>query len=279
MSFTTASEGIDAAASAEASQPGIESLRCYVLGVGVSPINIPLALEAIDGWISRREHHYVCVTGVHGVMESQSCSDLKKIHNEAGMVTPDGMPMVWLSKWAGFKNVTRVYGPDLMAAVCEQSVAKGHRHFLYGGADGVADLLKQKLEQRFPGIQIVGTYCPPFRQMSGEEDAEVIRRIDATSADIVWVGLSTPKQERWMAAHTHTLKAPVLVGVGAAFDFHAGLKKQAPRWIQKIGMEWLFRLVTEPRRLWKRYLRNNPLFVTFLICEKLRLWNFKQKQQ
>lgn len=277
MSFSTVREAMTAPASADASEAKIETLRCNVLGVGISPINIPLAVECIDGWISRRAHHYVCVTGVHGVMESQQDPELKTIHNNAGMVTPDGMPMVWLSKWAGFKNVTRVYGPDLMAAVCEQSVAKGHRHFLYGGAEGVADLLKQKLEERFPGIQVVGTYCPPFRQMSGEEDAQLIRLIDATRADIVWVGLSTPKQERWMAAHTNTLEAPVLVGVGAAFDFHAGLKKQAPRWIQKCGMEWFFRLVTEPKRLWKRYLRNNPLFVTYLICEKLRMWNFKQK--
>ncbi len=277
MSMSSTPERISTPPSGELPFSSIEDVRCYVLGVGISPINIPLAVETIDGWISRREHHYICVTGVHGVMESQSCSDLKKIHNDAGMVTPDGMPMVWLSKWAGFKNVTRVYGPDMMAAVCEESVSKGHRHFLYGGAEGVADQLKQKLEERFPGIQIVGTFCPPFRQMSGEEDMDVIQRIDSTNADIVWVGLSTPKQERWMAAHTHSLKAPVLVGVGAAFDFHAGLKKQAPPWIQKSGMEWLFRLITEPKRLWKRYLRNNPLFIGCIICEKLRLWNFKQK--
>ncbi len=278
MSLSIIQEGRNVSAQADASETPIESVRCHVLGVGVSPINIPAAVDCIDGWISRREHHYVCVTGVHGVMESQQDPELKKIHNEAGLVTPDGMPMVWLSKWAGFKDVTRVYGPDLMAAVCEQSVAKGHRHFLYGGADGVAVLLKQKLEERFAGIQIVGTYCPPFRQLSSEEDREIMQIIDATDADIVWVGLSTPKQEALDGvAHPETESAgPHRCRRGVRFSRRA--QEAAPRWIQKSGMEWLFRLITEPKRLWKRYLRNNPLFVGCLICEKLRLWNFKQKE-
>jgi N-acetylglucosaminyldiphosphoundecaprenol N-acetyl-beta-D-mannosaminyltransferase len=248
---------------------------CNVLGVGISAINLDRAVSTISQWIDRREHHYVCVTGVHGVMESQRSPELKRIHNEAGMVTPDGMPMVWLSRMGGFADASRVYGPDLMAAVCAESVVKGWRHFFFGGAEGVADQLKEKLTERFPGLQVAGTFCPPFRPMTPEEDAELIQLIDAAQPDIVWVGLSTPKQERWMAKHIKRLKAPVLVGVGAAFDFHAGLKRQAPKWMQRNGLEWFFRLVTEPKRLWKRYLINNPLFVTYLIAEKLGLRNFQ----
>ena len=242
-----------------------------VLGVNVSAINMELALTTIKGWVDRSETHYVCVTGVHGVMESHDDASLQAIHNAAGLVTPDGMPLVWLSRLRGFKHVDRVYGPDLMLALCEQSVAWGVRHFLYGGADGVPELLAQCLTQRFPGLDIVGTYSPPFRELTPEEDERVIAMIDDSGADVVWVGLSTPKQERWMAAHLGRLEASVMIGVGAAFDFHAGLKKQAPRWMQRSGVEWLFRVMNEPRRLWYRYARNNPRFVALLLLQILRL--------
>jgi N-acetylglucosaminyldiphosphoundecaprenol N-acetyl-beta-D-mannosaminyltransferase len=250
---------------------------CKVLGVSISAVNLPLAVSTIDRWIAERTPNYVCVTGVHGVMESQNDPKLKAIHNAAGMVTPDGMPMVWMNRMAGNAHVTRVYGPDLMLDVCAASAARGElgaKHFFYGGAQGVAELLRTRLIERFPALQVVGTYCPPFRPLTAEEDQKLIEQIDASGADIVWVGLSTPKQEYWMASHLRRLKAPVLIGVGAAFDFHAGLKKQAPKWMQRSGMEWFFRLVTEPRRLWKRYLRNNPLFVYYLLLEKLKLRNF-----
>ena len=243
--------------------------RTNVLGVGVSAINIPLTLEVIEGWIKRREAHYVCVTGVHGLMESQQDENLRDIHNRAGLVTPDGMPLVWLSRLNGLKYVDRVYGPDLMLALCERSLHEGYRHFLYGGGEGVADLLASKLRERFPGLDIVGTYTPPFRPLTEEEDESITDRINSLGADVVWVGLSTPKQERWMAAHVGRLAAPVLIGVGAAFDFHAGLKKQAPYWMQRSGLEWSFRLLTEPRRLWKRYLSNNPRFVGLVVGQWL----------
>ena len=236
--------------------------RCNVLGVNISAVNLDLAAQRIESWIRRHdEKHYVCITGVHGVMESQDNPELKRIHNAAGMVTPDGMPMVWANKLRGNGHVSRVYGPDLMLRVCAEGVAKGYRHFFMGGAEGVADLLAKKLSEKFPGMQVVGTFCPPFRKMTDEEDRALVEQINASRADIVWVGLSTPKQEFWMDSHVGKLDAPVLVGVGAAFDFHAGLKKQAPRWMQKSGLEWFFRLCTEPRRLWKRYLKNNPRFV------------------
>jgi N-acetylglucosaminyldiphosphoundecaprenol N-acetyl-beta-D-mannosaminyltransferase len=202
-------------------------------------------------------------------MESVRDATLRRIHAEAAMVTPDGMPLVWLARRAGYR-ADRVYGPDLMLAVCEASQHTGWRHFFYGGNEGVADLLVARLQARFPGLQVAGTYCPPFRPLSDDESDAVVEQISAASADIVWVGLSTPKQERWMAQHVSRLHGCVLIGVGAAFDFHAGLKKQAPRWIQRSGLEWLFRLATEPRRLWRRYLRNNPEFIWRVAGQVLR---------
>ncbi len=249
--------------------------RTNVLGVGISAINIPMALKTLDAWIERKYRTYVCITGVHGVMESQTDPELRKIHNQAGLVTPDGMPMVWMSRLAGHKHVDRVYGPDLMLAVCEVSTEKGYRHFFYGGNEGVPELLRDKLQQKFPGLQVVGTYSPPFRPLTPEEDAAIVAQINAAQPDIVWVGLSTPKQERWMAAHLGKVQAPVMVGVGAAFDFHAGLKQQAPRWMQRSGMEWFFRMVSEPKRLARRYLQNNPRFVIAVLMQLLGLRRYK----
>ena len=229
------------------------------------------AVHVVDDWIRRREPNYVTVTGVHGVMESQKDMDLRKIHNRAGMVTPDGMPLVWLGRLNGRKDITRVYGPDLMLAICKQSTTAGYRHYFYGGNEGVPEILKAKLVQRFPGLNVVGTYSPPFRQLTEEEDKGVVDMINAAEPDIVWVGLSTPKQERWMAQHRDRLNAPVLIGVGAAFDFNADLKKRAPRWMQRNGLEWFFRLCSEPRRLWRRYLWANTFFLLFLAASALGL--------
>lgn len=236
--------------------------RTNVLGVGVSALNIPLAVEIICGWVERHEPcKYVCVRDVNGIMESQRDPELRYIHNRAGLVTPDGMPMVWLSRWAGHKEVSRVYGPDLMTALTQISAERGYRQFYFGGTPGVAEALAAKLTLANPGLVVCGTHTPPFRPLTEEEDQQVIDSINASRADLVWVGLSTPKQERWMAAHALKLHAPVLLGVGAAFDFLSGTKTQAPRWIQRSGFEWLYRLVQEPRRLGKRYLMNNPAFL------------------
>src|SRR5262245_45710056 len=193
--------------------------RANILGVGVSAINMAMVLPAIESWIAQRESHYICVTGVHGVMESQRDAELRQIHNAAGLVTPDGMPLVWLSRALGLRHVRRVYGPDLMLAVCERSVVQGYRHFLYGGGDGVATRLAMRLQARFPGLAIAGLACPPFRPLTPAEDLMIVEHINAARPDIVWVGLSTPKQERWMAAHVERLRVPALIGVGAAFDF------------------------------------------------------------
>lgn len=248
--------------------------RVNVLGVGITPLTRRQAVATIEGWIDRGERHYVCVSGIHGVMESHRDSQLRAIHNAAGMVTPDGMPLVWISRLKGFRQVERVYGPDLLLACCELSALKGYRHFFYGGGPGVPEQLAERLRARFPRLVVAGGYSPPFRALTPDEDAQLVARVNACSPDIVWVGLSTPKQERWMYEHRDRLTAPVCIGVGAAFDFHAGLKAQAPKWMQQSGLEWLFRLYQEPRRLWRRYLRNNPLFLWHIALQTLGLTTY-----
>ena len=242
--------------------------RVDVLGVRVSATTMERAVAELGRWVDEGERSYVCVTGVHGVMESQSDPDLVDIHNRSGLTTTDGMPLVWAAKFAGIEPVERVYGPDLMLEVLDRSVEEGWTHFLYGGAAGVADRLADELRSRFPGLQIVGTHTPPFRPLTaGEEDA-VVEQINGSGAHFVWVGLSTPKQERWMAAMRPRLTAAGLLGVGAAFDMHSGTVRQAPRWMQRGGLEWLFRLAVEPKRLWRRYLSNNPRFVAKILLNR-----------
>jgi N-acetylglucosaminyldiphosphoundecaprenol N-acetyl-beta-D-mannosaminyltransferase len=244
-----------------------EPARVNVLGVGVSVLNLDLALQTVAQALKDRRRGYVCVTGVHGVSEAQSDTAFRWVLNSAFLNTPDGMPMVWMGRIHGFSEMRRVYGPDLMLRVCEFSTPLGYTHFLYGGAEGVAETLKAGLEQRFPGIKIVGTFTPPFRPLNDAEEGALAARFSELKPDIVWVGLSTPKQERFMADHWKNLDATLWFGVGAAFDFHAGRVRQAPLWMQRSGLEWLFRLLCEPRRLWKRYLRNNPLFILRSIAQ------------
>jgi N-acetylglucosaminyldiphosphoundecaprenol N-acetyl-beta-D-mannosaminyltransferase len=240
-----------------------------ILGVGVSAITMPRALEQFDAWIRNGARQYVCVADVHAIMQSQWCDDFRRIHNGAGMVTPDGMPLVFLARLERGAAVDRVYGPDLLMETCAHSVSRGYRHFFFGGGPGVADALAARLKKRFPGLQVSGTHMPLFRPTTPDEDDEIVRRINAARPDFVWVGLSTPKQEYWMAKFRPRLEAPVLVGVGAAFDFHSGTKPQAPRLIQRSGFEWLFRLASEPRRLWPRYRRVVPGFLYRLLLQKL----------
>jgi N-acetylglucosaminyldiphosphoundecaprenol N-acetyl-beta-D-mannosaminyltransferase len=235
--------------------------RVNVLGVGISILNLGTALAAIADAVRERRKGYICVTGVHGVMEAQADAGFKKILNAAFLCTPDGMPMVWAGKLNGQREMTRVYGPDLMLEVCAWSETSGCRHFFYGGAEGVAELLAQKLQAKFPRLQVAGTYTPPFRRLTAEEEGKLADQIAAAKPDILWVGLSTPKQEKFMAEYLPKLGVTLMAGVGAAFDFHSGRTKQAPRWMQRSGLEWFYRLCSEPRRLAYRYFRNNPLFV------------------
>jgi N-acetylglucosaminyldiphosphoundecaprenol N-acetyl-beta-D-mannosaminyltransferase len=245
--------------------------RVDVLGVGISAIDPTDALGEVTRWIDNGLRHYVCVTGVHGVMESLGDPELLRIHNESGLTTPDGMPMVWAARIAGAKNTRRVYGPDLMLAVCERAAQRGWGCFLYGATDEVLDQLRSNLSDRYPDLKIVGSHSPPFRPLTPEEDEAVVRRINESGAQIVWVGLSTPKQERWMASHIGRVNASALFGVGAAFDIHAGKLRQAPRWMQRSGLEWCFRLASEPRRLWRRYAVNNPRFVLAISRRRPRI--------
>jgi N-acetylglucosaminyldiphosphoundecaprenol N-acetyl-beta-D-mannosaminyltransferase len=244
--------------------------RTDILGVQVSAINLADAVETIERWIREGSRNYVCVTGVHGVMESRSDERLRDIHNRAGLVTPDGMPLVWILRLLGKRRTERIYGPDLLRKLTATSALRGDRQFYYGGADGVAEKLKQALTTAYPGLQVAGTLCPPFRQLTREEDDAVVDAINAARPDIVWVGLSTPKQERWMASHLGRIDAPVMIGVGAAFDFLAGTKRQAPLWMQRNGLEWLFRLCSEPGRLWRRYAYIVPGFAILAAGELLR---------
>jgi N-acetylglucosaminyldiphosphoundecaprenol N-acetyl-beta-D-mannosaminyltransferase len=251
-----------------------KSSNTNILGVRISAIDMDSAVHRIEHWVRHRERTYVCVTGVHGLIECQRDEVLRQIHNAAGMVTPDGMPLVYLSRAAGQPHVRRVYGPDLMLAVCERTQGQGTQHFLYGSTNETLERLSTKLRERFPDLNICGSYSPPFRALTADESDSIADRINSARPDIVWVGLSTPKQERWMAANRTRLNAPVLIGVGAAFDFHAGNVRQAPRWMQASCLEWLFRMLMEPRRLWRRYCFNNPLFLALLVAQVTRLKSF-----
>ena len=243
------------------------SRRVNILGVGVSPINMDQAVGEIEGWIAERRSHYVCITNIHGIVESQRDEGLRQIHNAAGLVTPGGMPLVWATHLFGFPHVERVYSPDLVLAMCERSVARGFRHYFFGGAPGVAGQMADCLRQRFPGLAVAGTYAPPFHPLTAEDDDRIVRAINRARPDIVWVGLSTPKEERWMAAHIGRVNAAALIGVGAAFDFLSGAKRQAPRWMQRSGLEWFFRVAIEPRRLWRRYATNIPAFLGLFLAQ------------
>jgi len=217
-----------------------------VLGVRVSAVNLESATKLIEKAIEDGRKEYVCVRDAHGVVRCQSDPELRSIHNRAFLVTPDGMPLVWALRHAGHTESDRVYGPDLMLSVFEAVSSKGLRHFLYGATAKTLEQLQSRLITKFPEARIVGSYAPPFRGLSLQEETDIADRINRSGADIIWVGLSSPKQELWMARMRDRLDASVLIGVGAAFDFHAGLKRQAPRIIQRSGFEWAFRLLCEP---------------------------------
>ena len=249
----------------------VQSGRVDVLGVGISAISLDGAVDEIMRWIDDGERHYVCVTNVHTVMECQHDEELRRIHNASGLTTPDGMPIVWCAKRAGALGVTRVYGPDLMLALSKPLAESRRSVFLYGTMPRTLELLSARLTSQFPGLRIAGSYAPPFRPLTAVEDADVVRRINNSGADVVWVGLGAVKQEYWMAEHRESLQACALIGVGAAFDFHAGVIRQAPLWMQRHGLEWFYRLCREPRRLWRRYLSTNPAFVLGVLRRPPRL--------
>jgi N-acetylglucosaminyldiphosphoundecaprenol N-acetyl-beta-D-mannosaminyltransferase len=249
--------------------------RVNVLGVGISAVNMTQALEKIDGWISHAERQYVCVCPVHSVMECRRSAQLRTILNAAGMVTPDGVPLVWVARASGYPHVSRVYGPDLMLAELDRSAQNRHRHFFYGGGPGVARLLAQRMQARSPGLTVAGFLEPPFAPLDQLCTPETAATINAAKPDVVWIGMSSPKQDLWMARMRPLLEAPVLIAVGAAFDFHSGTVKQAPLWMQRSGLEWVYRLATDPRRLWRRYLIDNPWFLWELGLQRTGIKKFE----
>ncbi len=249
--------------------------KVNILGVGISAIQMEDAVFKMEEWIKKKDPHYVCVCTVNTIMECKRNKKLCDIVNSAGLATPDGMPLVWLSKLGGFPNTERVYGPDLMLSFCKIAEEKGYSSFFYGGANGVPVKLARNLRRRFPRLKVAGTYSPPFRPLTQKEEQVVIEMINKASPEVVWVGISTPKQDKWMAEHIGKVNAPVMVGVGAAFNFFSGEIRQAPRWMQRSGLEWLFRLSQEPVRLWYRYLVYSPLFVLNLLLQWIGLRRFQ----
>jgi N-acetylglucosaminyldiphosphoundecaprenol N-acetyl-beta-D-mannosaminyltransferase len=236
------------------------------MGVPLALTEYEHVLEWIDHAVAAGARDYICVAAVHTVMACQEDPELRAAVTGASFTVPDGQPLVWALKALGHPLPDRVYGPELMDRACVRAARTGQRFYLYGGRNhGALAELARRLRLRHPGLKIVGGHCPPFRALTEAEEAAVAEEINRSGADVVWVGIGVPKQEKWMARMRDRLEAPVLIGVGAAFDFHAGLIPQAPDALQRMGLEWAFRLVQEPRRLWRRYLRYNPRFVAAFV--------------
>jgi N-acetylglucosaminyldiphosphoundecaprenol N-acetyl-beta-D-mannosaminyltransferase len=235
--------------------------RFNVLGVGVSVLTLDGARDRVLAAAGQLRLGYVCLCTTHGLGEARRDESFRKILNRAHLNTADGMPLVWFGRRSGYPQINRVYGPDLMLAACDAGRAIGLRHYFYGGAPGVAEQLANRLATRYPGLRVAGTFTPPFRSLDPAEFESLRADVASHRPDIIWVGLGTPKQERFMAGVWDQLDTGLLIGVGAAFDFLSGRVPQAPRWMQRSGLEWLFRLAVEPRRLARRYLVHNTLFV------------------
>ena len=263
-------DAVDSAAATAPATPA-QPAKVPVLGIPLALTDYERTMDWIDSMVSSRRHGYVSAAAVHLVMVSQEDPVTREAVLGCSLAVPDGQPLVWAMRALGH-DASRVYGPDLMARYCERSAKTGTRMYLYGGRNqGALVQLALNLRQRYPGVKIVGGYSPPFRELTDEERDWVVGDIDACGADVVWVGIGQPKQEKWMAEFRARLDAPVLVGVGAAFDFHAGLVPQAPQWMQRMGLEWLYRLAHEPRRLWRRYLRYNPRFISGFARQYVRV--------
>jgi N-acetylglucosaminyldiphosphoundecaprenol N-acetyl-beta-D-mannosaminyltransferase len=258
----------------------LQTPSANVLGVRVSAVDMNSAVEMSDQWIqSASGPGYICATGVHGVMEAQADIEIHRILNRALINLPDGMPMSWVGRFQGFRTMDRVFGPDFMMAMCRLSAERGYRTFLYGGKPGVANRLRDTLQRQFPRLQVVGTYTPPFRSLVADEEKEVLAQVRKCRPHIVWVGLSTPKQERFMAQYVESFQAPLMIGVGAAFDFHTGTIRDCSPWVKRSGLQWLHRLMQDPKHLWKRYLRNNPAFLWHIAWQlsRLRQYSFETR--
>jgi N-acetylglucosaminyldiphosphoundecaprenol N-acetyl-beta-D-mannosaminyltransferase len=232
-----------------------------VLGTTVEALNMERALERIAAELEHHRKGYVCLAGVHGIMEAHRDPELAAIYAASSITVPDGTPTMWVGRLQGHKTMQRVAGPELMLEVFRRKEFAAYTHFLYGGEEHVAEQLRERLTRCFPWARILGTYTPPFRDLTPDEEQSLIARVHQLKPDIIWVGISTPKQERFMSRYIPLLDVTLMFGVGAAYDFHTGRIHDAPSWIKRIGMQWFHRLLQDPRRLWKRYLRNNPPFL------------------
>lgn len=247
-----------------------------VLGVPVHPLDMESAMARVRGELDKRRSGYVCLIGVHGIMEAQRDASLAQVYAHATLMVPDGTPTVWVGHMQGFRDMQRVAGPDLMLAILGHKQFAKCRHFLFGGKKGVAEELRERLTGRFPWVRIVGTYTPPFRELTLSEEESLAARIQELKPDMIWVGISPPKQERFMMRFLPRLESTLMFGVGAAFDFHVGRIKDSPQWVKRGGLQWFHRMIQDPRRLFWRYLRNNSAFLWHITLQLTGLRTYPQ---
>ena len=245
-------------------------MKQNLLNIRVDALAYDDVIEDVLSWAHRSPNRYICIANVHMLMEAYDSSYFRKIVNNADLITPDGMPLVWMMRLKGQRNQSRVYGPTLMLHILERAAQEDIPVGFYGGQTEVLESLIKRMQMRYAGLNVAYSFSPPFHALSPEEDLAMIEKVNASGTRILFVGLGCPKQEYWMANHRGRVHA-VMMGVGAAFDFHSGMKPQAPVWIQAMGLEWLFRFINEPRRLWRRYLFHNPRFIVLAIADLLGL--------
>lgn len=253
--------------------------KANVLGVGIHNLNLPLTVELMEAAIENKQQGYICVTDVHSIIEAQDNSAYLSVLNNSFLTVPDGRPAVWIGRIQGFGGMDQVPGPELILKFCECSARRGYTHFIYGGEPGVAEHLKRVLSERYPGLNVVGTYSPPFRPLTEAEERDLAEIFKRLRPDVTWIGLGAPKQEFFMAHHVGSLDTILMVGVGAAFDMHTGKIKDAPRWLKPFGLSWLHRLIQEPKRLWRRYLHCIPRFVLSTMLQISGLKKYEVKSQ
>ncbi len=251
--------------------------KINILGSKINVTNIKDLGDKVEKLILSKKTHYICVSNVHTIITGVKDERFKKITNNASLAVPDGMPLVWIGKHRGYKDMEKCSGPDIMTHLFKLSEEKGYTNYFYGGTEDNIKILGNELHAKYPKLKILGMYSPPFRELTKEEDDNIIKKINELKPNILWIGLGAPKQEVWMYQHFEKLSGSVIFGVGAAFNFHSGTLKRAPIWMQKTGLEWLYRLFKEPKRLWKRYLITNSLFIFYLFFLRKKIENENMK--
>ena len=250
-------------------EKALSDQRYSILGISVDLIGYDAAVATVLRWRDEGTRSYVVITNPHSVMTCRRDAEMLRATTGGGLTLPDGMGVIWAAGILGYPHLGRVTGPTLMLRLCDEGRQHGLRHLFYGGAEGVAEKLAERLTAKLPGLNVVGTHCPPFRPLKPDEDEQTVAMINAARPDIVWVGVGAPKQEKWMAAHVGRIEAPAMIGVGAAFDFHSGNVRLAPAWVRRLGLEWAYRLVSEPRRMWRRNV-NGALFLLAALGQRFR---------